>query len=365
MNILVLNLHRLKLSFSLFRGREEQPFWCGDTAAAGSMIDSGALRASLGRVYEGALCMLKGESLHGVSLIVKYGGSMFKSAEEVCPDSLARLESLASQAPLHAPSAARLARAAAEVFQRIPVVLVFETAFFTALPAREYSYALDTGMAKSMELRRFGYHGLFHEAACLDARHHRLASGVAAPGRYLSLCLEPRPELAAVLDHVPLMVTGGATPLEGLPGRTSCGEIDPSIVISLASGLGWGPEQINETLTRRSGILGLTGKSVDLGEIIRGGEQHRQARELVRYRILLACGMGIAALGGLDTIVISGRFSAAGETLGLWLRDSIHLNGCDKEKAPRFEIFRKSLARVAADRAAGLMIGSSRPSLAA
>jgi len=365
MNILVLHLHRLKLSFSLFRGLEPSPLWSGETAAAGSMIDSVALRSSLGRVYEGALCMLKGESLDGVSLIVKYGGTEFRSAETVGPDSLARLESLASQAPLHAPSAARLARAAAEVFQRIPVVLVFETAFFTALPAREYSYALDTGMAKSMELRRFGYHGLFHEAACIESRHRRLASGVAAPGRFLSICLEPRPEVAAVLDHVPLMVTGGATPLEGLPGRTSCGEIDPSIVISLAGGLGWGPEQINDTLTRRSGILGLTGDNVDLGEVLQGGEKHSQARELIRYRILLACGMGIAALGGLDSIVISGRFSAAGESLGLWLRDSIHLYGCDKEKAPRLEIFGKSLARVAVDRAAGLIIGSSRPSLAA
>ncbi len=365
MNILVLNPQRLKPSFSLFRGQEDSALWRGDLALDGSLNGQAALRDSLAHIRTDSLLRLEGEPLHGVSIIVKYGGTVFTRPEAAGENALARLESLAPQAPLHAPSAARLAREALEVFKGTPVVLVFETAFFTALPAREYSYALDTGMSKSLDIRRFGYHGLFHESACQEARRQRLMSGVAAAGRHLSICLEPRPEVAAVLDHVPMMVTGGATPLEGIPGQTSCGEIDPSIVMNLASAKGWGPEQINDILTRRSGILGLTGEPLSLLEILKDSDKNDRARELIRYRILLACGMGIAAMGGLDAIVFSGRYHAAGESLGNWLRDKIHLRGHEFEKAPRLEIFTRSRDRIAADQAAGVVLGDNRTSRAA
>ena len=102
------------------------------------------------------------------------------------------------------------------------------------------------------------------------------------------------------------MVTSGATPLEGLPGHTTCGELDPSIVLTLADKLHWGPEQINGVLTMESGLLGLTGSPMTMASLLEDGgwqmppcpqdhrlsdsasmrREHRSARQRGRDRIL-------------------------------------------------------------------------------
>ena len=75
--------------------------------------------------------------------------------------------------------------------------------------------------------------------------------------RIVSICLEPRPELAACLGLRPLMVTGGNTPVEGLPGERTCGDIDPSVALKLAHELPGGLEEANQVLTARAGYWDL------------------------------------------------------------------------------------------------------------
>ncbi len=365
MKILVLGLSRRKLKFHLFRGTADRPLRSGSLELLPTAEDRTGLVPCLEKLRGEPLSGLGGEPVDGVAVLIRYGGDRFRGPELAGPEVLARLESLAPQAPLHVPSAAALVRAAGEVFSPTPVVLVCETAFFAALPAREYSYALESGMMQALGLRRFGHHGLYHEAACRLAADQRRQAGAGSPGRFLSICLEPRPEVAAVLGHLPLMVTGGATPFEGLPGETSCGEIDPSLVIALAERLGWGPEQIDDTLTRRSGLLGLTGAPVRLDEVFFSGEPNlAHAAELLRYRMLQACGAGIAALGGLDAIVFSGRYAALGELLGPWLRERICAQHPSGAKILSLERLNHRLERIAADRAVApiLQAGAGRDS---
>ena len=95
--------------------------------------------------------------------------------------------------------------------------------------------------------------------------------------RIISICLEPQPEVAAVKGLRALMVTSGATPLEGIPGHTTCGQIDPSIVLTLSESAGWGPEKINTELTKQSGLLG----SGDLYADLRNRGLPLRARHLV------------------------------------------------------------------------------------
>ena len=214
-------------------------------------------------------------------------------------------------------------------------VLVFETAFFTGLPSREYLYALDADLPRVQGLRRYGFHGILHEAACRETvrRHH--AERLRGMPRILSICLEPRPELAAVCGLQPVMVTSGATPLEGLPGQTSCGELDPSIVIALATEHGWGAEQINTALTQESGFKGLTGADATLEQLYKADSaSSRLAREIFQYRLLLACGAGMAAMGGLDAIVFSGRFVSLGQPLFAWLQSQPLLHTAGLRAAP-------------------------------
>jgi acetate kinase len=255
------------------------------------------------------------------------------------PETIRHLEALVPAAPLHIPPVLAMIRSCAQKLPDCPVTLFFETAFFVNLPERERVYAIDPDLRRDRGLRRYGYHGLFHEAACRSA----------GPGvRIVSICLESHPEIAAVVDGAPVMVSGGLTPLEGLPGRTSCGEIDSGLLLSLSRREHWGPEQINTLLTQKSGLLGLTGRSVSLAEVMLSGrDEFRLARRLMRYRILQQTGMALAAMNGFDRIIFSGRYSAAGRELGPMLAARLPASGYSGE--PSWDCFGTPLMKIMAD----------------
>jgi acetate kinase len=258
------------------------------------------------------------------SVIIRsaYGGRLFTRTTQVDAEMLSRFATLASQAPMHVPHVCQLAQAARTAFGETTVNMAFETAFFVDLPDREQRY----GIADD-QVRRFGYHGLYHQAAS------NLPDGLRPVGatRTLSLCLEPQPEVAAIIGHRPVLVTSGATPLEGLPGETTCGELDPTIVLTLARRMKWGPEQVNDVLTRQSGIRGLLGRDLSLGQLLAAETWPpgrlvdaadgtvSAAANILAYRILLAGGASVAAMGGLDRVVLSGRYAQQGHALGQWL----------------------------------------------
>jgi acetate kinase len=249
-----------------------------------------------------------------------YGGDKFTQPVIASESVMADLADLAPQAPLHVPHLVRLVQATRRTFPQAPLVLAFETAFFVPLPERERRYAIDPELLDSRSLRRFGFHGIFHEAACMEA-----ARELELPdSRVLSICLEPRPELAACRGGQPVMVTGGSTPAEGLPGETSCGDLDPSVVLKLADDGHLGPEGASRLLTCQSGLLGLTGRNVSLAEVLASADDELQlARDVFLHCLLRACGAGIAALGGLDAIVYTGRYANSAAVLHEWLNERL------------------------------------------
>lgn len=253
---------------------------------------------------------------------------------------------------MHTAAALRLVEALLRA-PDVTAVLFFETSFFTALPEREYAAGVDPDLAARMDLRRFGYHGIFHEAAVRSLARERRKSGRPAR-RTLSICLEPKPELTAVLGARPVMVTGGMTPLEGLPGETSCGDLDPSIILALAQELKWGPEQIDAALSRESGLSGLAGRRVTLPEVFGSAPELAEARQVFEHRLLLAAGAGAAALGGVDGVVFSGVYADLGSRLGPWLAARLALAG-GPDSAPPWTLLRRSLPEVIAAAARPLL----------
>lgn len=244
---------------------------------------------------------------------VPYGGTEFSGPAFVDDQTLARLNGLASQAPLHIPRLAQVLTELRRAVPGVPIMLLFETTFFSSLPAREASYGLSPAAAPG--LRRMGFHGLSHEAAVDEAWTMWLKSRRCGTPAILSLVLEQRPEVAAVLGREPVMVTGGVTPLEGLPGETTCGELDPSLVLSMKQDCGWGPEQINLVLTRESGLRALAERRVTISNLYQDrtpDDGMTLARDVFEYLVLKAAGMAMAAMGGLDIIVVSGRHARAG-----------------------------------------------------
>ena len=259
---------------------------------------------------------------------VPMGGTLFREPAFFTTETRRKLETLVPLSPLHLPRLLLFLDRLAAALPECPLALVFETAFFVRLPRREALYAVDQELLPAGLLRRSGYHGLFHAAACrlaaADRRrdHHATAAATAitpalpppAAAKILSLGLNPQPEVAAVIGSRPVLVTSGVTPLEGLPGETTCGDLDPSLILLFLEKEGWGPEQINQVLTRESGMLGLTGTPVKLGALFRKKlpAALAPARDLLLHRLLLAAGSAAAAMGGIDDVVVSGRYARAG-----------------------------------------------------
>ncbi|MCD6365744.1 MAG: acetate/propionate family kinase [Planctomycetes bacterium] len=263
---------------------------------------------------------------------------------------VAEIDKLIPSAPLHLPQVLATIAEVAAIWPKVPLFLVSDTAFFADLPAREYTYGLDPTLAARFGERRTGYHGLFHEAAC---RFMRRTLRSPEPGRIISICLEPKPEAAAVLNGRPVMVTSGATPIEGLPGETMCGDIDPSIVLILAEKLDYGPEHINDILTQESGLRGLVGRKVKLGDVLNHNKPaYRQAREVFSYRLLLACGAAVAAMSGVDALVFSGRYAEAARNIAPWLISRLHRAASYGKPKPEWHLFTEPVEKIAAEMAA-------------
>jgi len=301
------------------------------------------------------------EKPDALAIRVPYGGTEFPSHALVTAETLQRMEALIGFAPLHIPPIVTLIQCCQRVFPDLPVVLLFETAFFTALPRREYIYGLEANFTEKWALRRYGFNGLFHEAAYAYLAEQQTAENKrdrSQPYRVLSICLEPQPEIAAIVQNRAITVTSGVTPLEGLPGQTTCGELDSSIILTLAEKMNWGPEKINAVLTKESGLKGMAGSTIDWIDLFTShASEVRQARDVVQYRFLLACGSSIAAMGGVDRLVFSGRYARMGDLLGSWLASRLPMiNGDGPSAEPPWVCYPVTLDRIMVDKAAMMLL---------
>lgn len=272
---------------------------------AGVGLSARAPRRTSSSVEEvqAALAANHEDSIDLVTIRAVYGGKDFTHPVVLDEGAQRRLLALAVQAPLSVAKTTSVVNDARAAFPDTPIALAFETSFFAELPAREITYALPSDIGAGV--RRWGYHGLYHEAAISEFEQ---AFPQRRPARLLSICLEPRPEIAAVVGRMPLMVTSGSTPVEGLPGEGNCGEIDPAIPLALAADPELGPERANILLTQESGFFGMLGWPATLDEVLTLKRARvASVREHLLYRMLLAAGSGLAALERLDGLVFSGR----------------------------------------------------------
>ena len=345
MQILTLVPSPQALRYAVFSGRPSHP------ECAGLIRDyRGAMPCHLALLKIQKAMLAAAHARRPVTLLpaaigirVPFGGTEFPEPVVVNADVLRRLETLTPAAPLHIPALLELLQQCGTHFPGVPQVLTFDTAFFADLPEREHLYALDADLARLHGLRRFGYCGLHHAAAWQRAAR----TGVT---RVISLCLEQQPELAAIQGGRPVYVTSGITPLEGLPGQTTCGDLDPGLVMLLAEELHYGPERLNTLFTRESGLKGMTGVALTFDELFAAPKtEFVLTREVLCYRILQACGMAFAAMGGADALVISGRYALAGRAIAAFLKRQTVFQ---RQAVPvAFHFLRTPIERIVAEQA--------------
>ena len=216
------------------------------------------------------------------------------------------IERLAPLAPLHNPAALAWIRACRELLgPDIPQAAVFDTAFFAALPKVSAIYALPHALARHHGIRRYGFHGLAHQAMWRAWR--RLRPQVPEGGRVISLQLGSGCSVAAIDRGVPRDTSMGFSPLEGLVMATRCGDVDPGALTFLQRAEGLTPEQLERVLNESSGLLGVSGKSGDLRTLLASDDPHaRLAIDLYCYRIRKYIGAYLAVLDGAHAVLFGG-----------------------------------------------------------
>ncbi len=237
---------------------------------------------------------------------IVHGGAEFSGPSLIDQRVEVLLTQLAPLAPLHNAAALELIHASHALFGvDTPQVAVFDTAFYHDLPAVAANYALPAELVARHGLRRYGFHGLAHQA--LWQRWSVLQAGQSPAGRIISLQLGSGCSITATHNGKPVDTSMGFTPLEGLMMATRCGDLDPGLVFYLQRNLGIGVAELEDTLNRRSGLLGVSGLSADMRVLLEAATPAAQlAIELYCYRASKYIGAYLAALGGVDGIVFGG-----------------------------------------------------------
>ena len=285
--------------------------------------------------------------IHAVGHRVVHGGERFTHSVLISDEVLRGIEDCIDLAPLHNPTNIKGILAAREVFgSGLPAVAVFDTAFHQTLPEHAYLYALPYQLYRRHRIRRYGFHGTSHRYV---AYRYRQLRGIArAETNVITLHLGNGCSIAAISAGDSVDTSMGLTPLEGLVMGTRSGDIDPAIVDFVAAKEGLSSQEVETLLNKQSGLLGISGLTNDMRELLAEASENndRRARlaiEIFCYRARKYIGAFLAAVGGADAIVFTGgigensaevraKICAGLEWMGVKLddeRNAAHCNGCE------------------------------------
>lgn len=234
-------------------------------------------------------------------------GGRFAESRLVTPDMLEEWKTFMDLAPLHNPPALKGYNAVKAVVEHMPNVFVFDTSFHQTMPAHAYMYAVPYHYYEEMNIRRWGAHGTSHRFVT-DRVCHLL--GVKPEEQKIITCHIGNGASVSAVDHGKCIDTSmGLTPLEGLMMGTRTGDIDASVVLAIMKKEGKTPDEMQDLLNKKSGLLGISGLGSDMRDVENGvkedNERAKLALDMYNYRIKKYIGAYAAAMGGVDTIVFT------------------------------------------------------------
>jgi acetate kinase len=244
-----------------------------------------------------------GARVVGVGHRVVHGGERFLGPTIITPPVLTELRRLVPLAPLHQPHNLAAIDAVSKRLPNVPQVACFDTSFHRSQPPIAQLIPLPSGIRRG-GVQRYGFHGLSYEyvATALPDVAPEIAGArviVAHLGSGASLC--------AMQGGKSVDSTFGFTALDGLCMGTRPGALDPGVVLYLFQNLGLSAKEVESILYRRSGLLGISGISNDMRELLQSSEPGaRLAVDYFIYRATKEIGALAAVLGGIDGLVFTG-----------------------------------------------------------
>jgi acetate kinase len=324
MHILAINCGSSTLKFELFqigpdRARKRRVWGLADRIGIGGSIDvhresAADVKESVvlpdhGEAARRVLGYLQGCKLGAVVHRVVHGGERFIEPTLIDEAVVAEIDKLTELAPLHnGPALAALKAARSALGTAVPMVAVFDTAWHRTMPPHAALYPIPHELTERYRIQRYGFHGIAHRWMA-----ERCAELIARPLdqlRLVTLQLGNGCSATALARGRSIDTSMGFTPLEGLMMGTRSGDIDPSLVGYLAEHEEQDVAVIEDWLNRRSGLLGVSGHSRDMRELLdlrrQGNPRATLAVDMFAYRVKKYVGAYLAALGGADALVFGG-----------------------------------------------------------
>ena len=248
------------------------------------------------------------DEIDAVGHRIVQGGDLFEKSVIVDKSVEDGIESLCDLAPVHNAGHLKGLRAVDHLMPNTPQVCVFDNAFHSTMPDYAYLYAVPYELYEKYHVRRYGFHGTSHkyvgpkaaQLAGYDYEHCKIVS--CHLGNGASIC--------AIKDGKSIDNSMGFTPVEGLMMGTRCGDIDAGALIYIMDSEKLDTKGLNTLINKKSGLLGISGKSVDMRDIRAGrdagDERATYAFNMFAYRVKKYIGAYAAAMGGVDVILFTG-----------------------------------------------------------
>lgn len=252
-------------------------------------------------------CVKSMDEIGAVGHRVVHGGEGFADSVVIDDHVKKVIRDCFDIAPLHNPPNLMGIEACQELMPNVPHVAVFDTAFHQTMEPANYMYALPYEAYEKYRVRRYGFHGTSHYYVS-----HRAADLLGKPFdqcKIVTLHLGNGASMAAIKDGRVIDTSMGFTPLEGLVMGTRSGDVDPAIVFFLMEKLGMDSSAANTYFNKKSGMLGLSGVSNDLRDVLEaaasGNEKAKIALDVYYNKVKGYIGNYIAKLNGCDCLVFT------------------------------------------------------------
>lgn len=302
MVILVLNSGSSSIKYKLFNVLDNKE----------RLLDSG-LEERIGEKIpthrEALLLIMKGmdRKVEAVGHRVVHGGDRFKKSVLIDDEVIKAVKNFSELAPLHNPPNLSTIRESKSLLPSVPHVAVFDTAFYQTMPECAYLYAIPYEFCEKYKIRKYGFHGTSHRYVA-----YKVAQTLRRPIEELKLItchLGNGCSITAVKYGKAVDTSMGFTPLEGLVMGTRSGDMDPAIVPYIMKKECMTIDEVIDLLNKKSGLLGISGISNDMRELIRTEKSNKRVKlalEIFIYRIKKYIGAYMAVMGGVDAVVFTG-----------------------------------------------------------
>jgi len=253
------------------------------------------------------------EEIAAVGHRVAHGGQYFAESAFITKDVIDKIEECVELAPLHNPANLKGILAMEKLIPSVPQVAVFDTSFHQTMEPKVFLYGLPYEYYQKYKVRRYGFHGTSHkyvaEKAC------RLVGWDWNEKKVISCHLGNGASVAAIKNGKSVDTSMGFTPVEGLMMGTRAGDLDLGALLFIAEKEDLTIKDTNDTINKRSGLVGVSGISSDMRDIenaaAEGNERAKIAFEMFAYRVKKYIAYS-AAMGGVDLILFTGGIGENG-----------------------------------------------------